>query len=515
MTEGFRPAWLDDAALPRHPALDRDVAVDVAVIGAGLTGLTTALMLRRAGHSVALIERQRVARAATAHTSGHLTAVPDVALSTLVSRFGEEGARTAVQAGVRALDVIEVLCGELAAEAGFTRLPALRYSTRAEDVDELRAEAQLAVRLGLRATLATTTPLPFAVPGALRVEEQALFHPLRYAAGLLRGFVAAGGSVYEDTPVTDVEAGEPCRVHAGGRLVSARFVVHATQSPAGRHVGVQARLAPVTSYVLVAHLAQPAPLALAWDTDQPYHYFRPLAPGGHGLVAGGADHKTGHPDGDGFEQLEAHVRRHFQVVSVERRWSFGLFEPADGLPFIGRLGDAPVIVAAGFAGAGLTFGTVAALVVRDLVAGRASAVAELLRPTRIKPLAAAGEVVRENADNAWHLVRDRLARPDCNDADDVARGEGRIVKVDGHKAAVHRDEDGRLHVLSPVCTHLGCIVHWNAAASTWDCPCHGGRFLPDGRVLYGPPTQPLEREPRVVEPDVAFAPRQVGLQGGA
>jgi len=515
MIDRFHPAWLDDAALPRFPALDRDVAVDVAVIGAGLTGLTTALMLRRAGHSVALLERHHAARAATAHTSGHLTAVPDVALGTLVARFGEEDARTAVQAGVRALDMIELLCAELAADAGFTRVPALRFSTRAGDVEELRSEADEASRLGLHAALVTETPLPFAVAAAMRVEEQALFHPLRYAAGLARGFAAAGGSLYENTPVTDVEAGEPCRVHAGGRVVTARAVVHATQSPAGRLVSVQARLAPVTSYVLVAHLAQPAPLALAWDTDQPYHYVRPLAPGSHALVAGGCDHKTGQPEGDAFAQLEEHMRHLFPVTSVEHRWSFGLFEPADGLPYIGRLGDAPVYVASGFAGAGLSFGTVAALVVRDLLAGQQNATTELLRPTRIKPLAAAGEVVRETADNAWHLVRDRLARADAREAADVAPGEGRIVKVDGHKAAVHRDADGRLHVLSPVCTHMGCLVHWNAAAATWDCPCHGGRYLPDGRVLYGPPTQALEREPRAVEPLPLFVRREAGLEGGA
>jgi glycine/D-amino acid oxidase-like deaminating enzyme/nitrite reductase/ring-hydroxylating ferredoxin subunit len=514
MNDPFRPAWLDDATLPRFAPLDRDIPVDVAVIGAGLTGLTTALILRRAGFSVALLERHHVARAATAHTSGHLTSVPDVLLGRLVSRFGEAGAREAVQAGVTAIDTIEALCAELAPEAGFRRVPALRFAAREADVPELRAETITAGRLGLRATLVDATPLPFPVAGALRVEEQALFHPLRYAAALARAFTAAGGQLFEDTPVTEVEVNSSCRVHAGGRIVGAAHVVHATQSPLGRMVSVQARLVPVTSYVLVARLTQPAPDCLAWDTAEPYHYYRPLQSGSALLVAGGCDHKTGQPDGDAFARLEAHVRGLFQVASIEKRWSFGLYEPADGLPYIGQLGDAPVYVAAGFAGAGLTFGTVAALLVRDLLAGRTTPLSELLRPTRLKPLASAGDVVRETADNAWRLVRDRLARPDATDADDVARGEGRILKVDGHKAAVHRDADGRLHVLSPVCTHLGCLVHWNAAACTWDCPCHGGRYLPDGRVLYGPPVAPLERETRAPEPAPEFLPRETGLEAG-
>jgi nitrite reductase/ring-hydroxylating ferredoxin subunit len=246
---------------------------------------------------------------------------------------------------------------------------------------------------------------------------------------------------------------------------------------------------------------RPCPSGCSGDSDDPYHYLRPLAPGSDRIVAGGCDHKTGQPRGDAFDALATWLERRFRVEAIERRWSFGLFEPADGLPFVGRLGHGPEYVAAGFAGVGLSFGTAAATLLRDEITGQPNRLGDLLRPSRVKPLASAAEVAREGADNAWHLLRDRLARPGGG-ADDIAPGEGRLIQLDGHKAAAWRDREGELHVLSPQCTHLGCIVHWNAAAETWDCPCHGGRYLPDGSVLYGPPTRGLGQEAPAAEAEL-------------
>jgi glycine/D-amino acid oxidase-like deaminating enzyme/nitrite reductase/ring-hydroxylating ferredoxin subunit len=516
----WRPIWLDDVPSTRFPRLTRDVNADVAIVGAGITGLTLALLLQRAGRAVVVLERREVGRAGTAHTSGHLTAVPDAALHRLIGLFGEDGARLAVAAAAGALDFIEATCRELAPDAGFLRVPAFRYTLHLGRVQELRDEAAAAERLGLRAAVVSSTPLPFDVAAALRYENQALFHPLRYAAALARAFVAAGGSIYEGSAVDEIVEDEPCRLRVGGLTVRAGSVVHATQTPVGRVVHVQARLVPRTSYVLVARLSSPAPLELYWDDEDPYHYLRTLEPGDARLIAGGCDHKTGEVDAEAIHHLEAWTRLHFPVEAVERRWSFGLFEPADGLPFVGRLDHGPVFTAAGFAGVGLSFGTAAALLLRDEILGTANPLGELLRASRFGPLAAAPAVVRQNTQAALHLIRERLAKGESGGLSAVARGEGRIVEVDGHKAAVHRDEAGRLHVLSPVCTHLGCVVHWNAGANTWDCPCHGGRFLPDGTVLYGPPAAELE----ALEPEATPAPVQrdappigpaIGLEGVA
>ena len=489
-----RPVWLDGEAAAHYPPLQQDLEVDVAVIGAGITGLTAALLLQRDGRSTAVLERNEVARGATAHTSGHLTAVLDAPFHVLVSHFGMDGARDVLAGCMAAIDKVGELAVECAGGAEFQRVPGFRYTEDAHDVDRLAKEADLAARLGLPASLVREPPLPFAVGPALRIEDQAVFQPLRYAAGLARAFVAAGGRIFEHAPVHDVEPGEPCKLSVDGVTVRARAVVEATHTPVNRVVSVQARLAPEMTYVVCARIAGVAPAALCWDTAEPYHYLRPLQPGGHHLVAGGFDHKTGQADDTStrFRQLESWLRARFDVAAIERRWSAEVFEPADGLPYVGPLEGKPVYVAAGFAGTGLTLGTLAALIVRDEIEGRTHPLGELLRANRVKPIASAREVVKENANNTWHMLRDRLARPEAASAAVIAPGEGRLMEVEGHRAAVYRDPEGRLHVLSPVCTHLGCIVHWNSAGSTWDCACHGGRYRPTGQVLYGPPTRDLD-----------------------
>jgi glycine/D-amino acid oxidase-like deaminating enzyme/nitrite reductase/ring-hydroxylating ferredoxin subunit len=506
-TDCFRPIWLDEAASRRFPPLLRDASADVAVIGAGITGLTLALLLQRQGRSVILLERHQVARAATAHTSGHLTAVPDASLRRLLALFGEEGARAAIAAATQAIDFVSSTCDELAPGAGFLRVPAFRYTLRQSGVQELQDEAAAAERLGLHASVVQSTPLPFEVAGALRFESQALFHPLRYCDALAEAFVAAGGSIYEESAVEEIEEDEPCRLKVGGFTVRAGSVVHATQSPVGRVIHVQARLVPLTTYVLVARLAAPAPLELFWDDETPYHYVRPYEPGDARLIIGGCDHKTGEIDDGAPLRLESWARQNFPVEAVERRWSFGFFDPTDGLPYIGRLGNGPIFTASGYSGVGLSFGTAAARLLCDEILGVANPLGEVLRASRVGALASAPAMMKHNAKAALHLIRERLGSGESGGLSAVARGEGRVVEFEGHKAAVHRDEAGRLHVMSPVCTHLGCVVHWNAGAETWDCPCHGGRYLPDGTVLYGPPPASLEAlEPQATVPEPAARP---------
>jgi len=499
LNDRHQPVWIDHPpALALDGArLERDLDVDVAVIGAGITGLTTALLLQREGLSVAVLERHRVGRGATSHSSGHLTAALDVPWRGLVSDFGKPAARSVAQASLAAIEAIGRLSGEVGVDAGLQHLPGFRYTQDPGETGELTREAELAADLGLPVSLVRETPLPFPVAAAIRYDNQATLHPVHYVSGLARAFVAAGGALYEDTPVLEVTDGEPCRVDIAGHVVRARSVVEATHTPINVVVGLQTRLGPYMTYVLSARLAGPAPAALCWDTEDPYHYFRPLAAGSDRLIAGGCDHKTGQPghgnggETDPFHALEQHVRARFDVQEVEQRWSFEVFEPADGLPYAGRLGGGHVYVATGLSGTGLTFGTLCAHLLADLIAGRDHPLAKLLSPSRLKPVASARDVVRENANVAWHMVRDRLKGPDVATAASIAPGEGRIVELDGNRAAVYRNAQGALSVMSPVCTHMGCIVGWNASAATWDCPCHGGRYLPGGEVLSGPPTRGL------------------------
>ncbi|HEX7897498.1 MAG TPA: FAD-dependent oxidoreductase [Planctomycetota bacterium] len=498
-----RPVWSRRFTPSRFPPLTRDLTVDVAIIGAGITGLTAAWQLRKAGLKVAVLDLHGVARGATGHTSGHLTALPDRPLGALVSAHGIESAEAAVRAGLEAIAHIRATAEELGAPVAFERVPGFRFSETRDGARALRDETELARRLGLDATYTRDVPVPFRVRGALRLDGQAEFDPVAYVEALAEAVDGPGGAVFADTRVTEIEDGTTCRVAAPPYSVFARSVIEATHTPLNLNLAVQTRVAPVTSYVLALRLDEEPPAALLWDDADPYHYLRRA----HGLLlAGGADHKTGQEDDpeSRYAELLAWVRARFTPRAVERRWSFGLFEPADGLPYIGRdPGRERVFLASGYAGNGLTFGTIAGLLLSDLVRGRESKWRDLFSPARIKPLASVRDVLRENLNVAWHLIADRLRRDEADGLPPLAAGEGRILDVDSRKAAVYRDENNRLHVLSAVCRHAGCVVRWNPAAKTWDCPCHGGRYLPDGRVLCGPPTQDLRRAPA---PDVEDDP---------
>ncbi len=492
--DGHHPVWLADVTPRRRPPLDRDLRVDVAIVGAGITGLTTAYLLQRQGFKTAVLEAHSIGRGTSGHTTAHVTAVFDHPFRQLASRFGDDKLALATRAAREAIDFIEATSRELRSNM-FLRVPAWRFTEDAAQIADLEQEEQEARKAGMRVSLVRDPPIPGGrAKAALVFEEQALFHPMRYLDAMAASVEELGGQLFEQTRAEEIEDGRPCRVVAAGHTVRADAVVHATHTPVGVVVSLQSRLGAFLSYVIAARVRGAVPLALMWDTMDPYHYVRPHSPGGDLVLIGGEDHHTGrvgHNDRY-FASLEGWARERFDVDSIDSRWCAELFEPADGLPYIGRIpGNDHVYAATGFSGTGMTSGTLAAHVITDLIRGAPTAYEDLYSPGRVKPVASAPDFVRENAQVAWHLVRDRLKASDSHAASDVTPGQGRIVELDGNKAAVYRAPDGRLHVLSPVCTHLGCLVHWNEAGRTWDCPCHGSRFLPTGEVLAGPAVRPL------------------------
>jgi len=493
----------------RFPRLGRDLAVDVAIVGGGITGLTTAWLLKQAGKSVAILELGEIGSGATGRTSGHLSALPDRSLTQLVADFGEAGARQVVGAGQDAIDQIESIC-RTGVEARFERVPGFRFSESEEALQALREEADLAARLGLRAGFTTQVPLPFPVSGAVRIDDQAQFHPLLYLEGLVEQVAGDAVHIFEHTKVEEVEEGIPCRVRAGSHVVTAGIVIEATHTPLNRSLAIQSRVGPYMTYVLALRLRELPPTGLFWDTSAPYHYLRRAQlDSGNCLLVGGADHKTGQ-EADPVRHLESllqYASKRFLVDSAEWSWSHQVFESADGLPFVGwKPGHHHVLVAGGYSGTGLTFGTLSAKVLAELALGREVPSAHLYAPSRVKPLAAAKEFLRENLNVAWHLVADRLKSHAEEGREPLKPCQGRIMHVDGRTVAVYLDETSRLHVMSPVCSHAGGIVAWNDLEKTSDCPCHGGRYTPLGKVLASPPTQDLEVIPESLRP----SPTMVG-----
>lgn len=484
---------------PTYPGLDQDIQADVVIVGAGITGLTAGLHLKQAGRRVAILEAGRVGAGTTTGTSGHLDVLPDQEARTLIKDFGAEAARTITAARMDAIAQIGTWSRDFQIDCDFRRIPAFVYTESGDGVSALKDECEAVKQLGLNAMWLDRLDLPFETPGAFRVENLGRFHALRYLRALAERFHGDGCTIYEHTRAHPPADGKPCTVEAAGKKVSAAQVLLCTHSA---YLGISQfdmRMAPYQSYVLTARVENDVPDGLLLDDAEPYHYTRWSSSNDPKLlIIGGADHKTGQGgnEAEHFHQLEQYVRQHFAVQTIEQRWSAELFEPSDGVPFIGRVPmNEHLYLATGYSGTGLTYGTAAGRILADLVLDRESPAAEVFSPSRFKPVAAGKDLVVENLNVAKQYVADRFRSNKIDTLDAIAVGEGRLVTYNGKELAVYRDDRGMFHVLSPTCTHAGCHVQWNEAETTWDCPCHGGRYSPLGERIYGPPPHDLERKP--------------------
>lgn len=493
--------WIDTAPVPERSALRGDLNVDVCIIGAGITGLTAARLLKRSGMTVAVVEALSVGGGETGHTTAHLATHHDLYYSDTISKVGEDEARMILESRRAAITQIEELITDDAISCGYERVPAYLFSEHASSARALEAELIACHRLGMHAEWVETMPVSFPIAGAIRFPNQAQFHPLEYLRGIALRVDGNGSHLFEHTRITNVEPGAPCRVRAEGGTITCKHVLYATNAPINATGLLITKVAAYRSYAMAFRIdPASAPLALLWDTGDPYHYVRVHRSGDATfLIVGGEDHKVGVPE-ETFDEnaawgrLEGWTRGRFVVGEIAAKWSGQLLEPADGLPYIGRYDD-HVWVATGFSGDGMTNGTLAAMLLSQEILGEKTALAKVYDSKRL-PTSGAVEYLRENVDFPKHLVTDRFHRADADRFREVAAGEGKIVKLGKEKLAVFRDHDGTCHALSPVCTHMGCHVKWNTAESSWDCPCHGSRFdARTGAVLNGPATVALEAKP--------------------
>lgn len=495
------PVWIDSAPIRKFPKLERYLNVDVLVIGAGITGITTAYLLKKGGSTVALIERERVASIDTGHTTAHLTYVTDVELQQLAKNFGKDHAQAAWDSGKAAIDEIESIVAEEEIECEFTRVPAFlhvrtdRFSKT--EASSLKKEADLAAKLGFDAAYLSAVPY-FNLPG-VRFANQAKFHPRKYLRSLVEKIPGSDSHVFEKSAVSEFDA-KKRRVKVNRNWISFDRVVMATNNPL---VGLasmtaatlfQTKLSLYTSYVLGARLPSDAiPEALFWDTREPYDYLRIDRHRSFDyIVYGGEDHKTGQKKATtkAYARLLARLKKIIPKANIDHRWSGQVICTPDGLPYIGENAEHQ-FVATGYCGNGITFGTVAAMMARDWIVGRKNPWTDLFAVDRKKIKGATWNYIRENKDYPYYMIKDRLARPEADSVIELKPGEGMIIGSRRKKVAAFRDGNGKIHCLSPVCTHLGCLVRWNPAESTWDCPCHGSRFKPTGEVIAGPAEERL------------------------
>lgn len=491
--------WSATAEAKNYPPLSNDIEVDVAIVGGGITGISMAYNLTKAGKKVAVLEAKQVGMGTTGSSTGNLYA-PTGSLHKMASKFDEETMKSVAGSRAAALDFIEQRIKEFSIECEFKRVPWNFFTTK-EDTSqnpEIEKELEAAKKAGLTATNSPPVGFPFQHSTIAHVADQAQFDPLRYVQQFAAAISGENCLIYEQTKVLDVEDKKPCIVYTTHGKVKAKKVVKATHSPIGRYA-VHTAMEVHREYALAVRLkgALP-PNGIYWHMKGKELYsVRPYSnEQGNFLLVLDASQLLGHQEHTekSFKKVEEYLRAHFDVDRIEFSWAAQNYKPADYIPYIGTSPmEDNIFIATGFAADGLIYGTLASLIISDAILGKENSWAKIYDPKRFTPAASAKRFLKENVHVAEHMVKDYLVKGYEKELATVKAGEGKILELNGKKVAAFRDEQEQLHVVSAVCTHLGCIVHWNNGEKSWDCPCHGSRFSVEGEVLEGPAIQDLTK----------------------
>ncbi len=500
--ERSRSCWMDQAPVIDAPPLTADASCDVVVIGSGIAGLSTAYELARFGRSVIVIDRGGIGNGMTARTTAHLASELDDFYSELITVRGEDEARLYHDSQVAAINRIEAICRDEGIDCDFKRVDGYLFPAEPEHRAELEEEYQACRSIGVDVEWADRAPVPGLDTGpALRFPNQGRFHPTKYLAGLAKAIVARGGRLYANTThVSDEETDDGVEITTeAGPVIRASAAVFATNSPTNVKVAIHAKQTPDRTYVVAGRVPKGSvPDALVWDTYEAYHYVRIQESGESEdlIIVGGGDHRSGEEQDmdDRLDALEDWTRERYpSFTRADYRWSGQVLEPMDFMPFSGLTpGTKNIYIHTGDSGQGITNGVAGSLTIMPLIIGETSRYASLLDPGRksFTSTSSIGEFVREQAGSAKNLM-EHVTGGEIASADELAPGEGGLMRKGLSKIAVYKAEDGSVTQRSAVCTHLGCVVHWNGFEKCWDCPCHGSQFAPNGQVLNGPAVKPL------------------------
>jgi glycine/D-amino acid oxidase-like deaminating enzyme/nitrite reductase/ring-hydroxylating ferredoxin subunit len=490
--------WLETATIPQYDGIQSEKQAEVVVVGGGLIGLTTALYLQQEGAQVVLLEAGRLGSRTSGNTTGKVTSQHSAIYADLLDRHGPGKASQYAAANQAAVDEVATLVDRLGIDCELTRTSAFVYSSTS---NSLRHEADVAAALGLPAHFvdAEELGLPLKVAEVVRFDDQVQLHPGLYLAGLATAFTEAGGQIFEHSRVSELNTddGEIEAVTTGGPLVRANHAVVATLLPIGLTGGYFARTRPSQSHGIAVRLPVEAPQGMTISVDSPVRSTRPWPGGGpNGLIVVGGDHETGAEDDTDavYQSLVDWVGSVWSFTpEPEYRWSAQDYSTPDLLPYVGKSPGSPILVATGMHKWGLSNGTVAAGILRDLVLGRDNPWTDLYDAGRIGDAHAVAKLVKDNLHVGKEFAAGHLGRILKGGLDHLEVGQGGLVTLDdGSTVGAYRDHDGELHTVNPVCTHLGCPLRWNQGDITWDCNCHGSRYTADGEVLDGPTTKPLE-----------------------
>ena len=476
-----------------------DEIFDVLIVGGGITGITTALQLQKAGKKCILAEAHTIGFGTSGGTTAHLNTFMDNSYAQIAKDFGEDNAQLVATAAREALDLVKKNIKEYNIKCDYSEQEGYLFSQDEKQTKELDDIYEASEKAGCEVRYEDKIPVPVDFIKAMVYKNQAQFHPAKYFYALAKAFEDAGGVLLQQRRITAVhEKGDHLEAESHRGNIEARNLIYATHIPPGVNL-LHFRCAPYRSYAMALKLkSEKYPDDLAYDMYDPYHYYRTHEVDGEKyFIAGGEDHKTAHEENteECFRKLEAYLKKYFNIEEVSFKWSSQYFQSTDGLPYIGNLPGNPdnVFVATGFGGNGMTYSHVTAAILTDLIFTGKNKYEKLFDPNRVKPVAGFENFVKEAADVVAKFIGDRFTKTKIKELAELAPGEAKVVKYEGDSIALYKDENGGLHAVNPACTHINCIVGWNTAEKTWDCPCHGSRFSMDGEVFTAPARKDLEK----------------------
>lgn len=496
----FPKTYWREIELPTFNKLDQDLSVDVAIVGAGITGITAAYLLSKEGLKVAILEAGGVLNGTTGHTTAKLTAQHNIIYDEFINHFGNEKARLYYESHMNTIQFVESSVKENGIECDFSKQDAYVYATTDEYDKKLKTEWEAYKQLGIDGALEDSIPFNIQVKSALLMRNQAQYHPLKFLKALLGDAVKSGCSVYENTIAADIEDNdaEPKIVTKSGHRVTCKHVIIASHFPFYDKPGLYfARMYADRSYAIGIKTDKDYPGGVYISADSPTRSIRYTPYNGENLlILGGENHKTGQGIDTlkHYDALQAFAEEVFGLKEYHYRWSAQDMVTLDKLPYIGpyNAGSEHILVATGYKKWGMTTGILAGHLLTDYVMNRNNPYKELYSPLRsFQADPDLKSVITTNADVAKHLIKGKLEMVE-KDPDDLQVGEGSVVLYNGQRAGGYKDENGKLYIVDTTCTHLGCECEWNHAEKTWDCPCHGSRYAYSGDVIEGPAKKPLE-----------------------
>lgn len=489
--------WLASSAIPAFGKLNHDLKINIAIVGAGITGITTAYLLAKEGKEVALFDSGKILNGTTGYTTAKITAQHDLIYDELIEKFGEEDARLYYNANHDGLEFIRkmILLNEI--PCGYSEEDAYLYTDDEVHIDLIYNEHEAYEKLGIPGTYLDRIPLPVSSKAAVVMYNQAQFHPVPYLVFLVNEFLRMGGQIFENTSAETIEEGIPNFITTNeGYRIECLDIVSCSHFPVFENGMYYAKLHAESSYAIAVKSDHSYPGGMYLSVDEPKRSIRSINYQGEQLLLiGGESHKTGHGECtiNHYDALKSLAADSFNGREISYRWSANDYVTLDKLPYIGvNSAKTPnSFVATGFRKWGMTTGTTAAMLIRDLIVGADNPYVRLLDPARFNTSASLKTLVIQTADVAKHFVSGKLEwirkKPDS-----LGNDEGALVRIKGKKTGAYRDANGRLFLVDATCTHMGCEVEWNDGDRTWDCPCHGSRFNYKGEVIEGPATERLK-----------------------